>query len=240
FEGWEMTLDSDNLSLLSILKFRKLKDDFTYNKHAKHFFISKEELGYVSKQPPKLPGYASGWEWVMYPFAVCEKIKLKYYSFTDPKLQKNGKDVQMFWERIEIEQAEIKAKRSLKRACSEFKNFRNSIFCGQIIGIDLLEDGLYFGLEGPTFNFPAQLTDIKCLRSALEALYFYKQSIVTKASLIPDPKKINNPYNKILHCKSNTLTEAKHFKLKFVRTTYFTPKQKRKYHAQDEFLKNGC
>ncbi|CAG8813075.1 14052_t:CDS:1, partial [Gigaspora rosea] len=45
---------------------------------------------------------------------------------------------------------------------------------GQIIEIGLLEDGLYFGLEGLTFNFPAQLTDIKCLRSALEALYFSK------------------------------------------------------------------
>ncbi|RIB21848.1 hypothetical protein C2G38_2034058 [Gigaspora rosea] len=99
---------------------------------------------------------------------------------------------------------------------------------GQIIGIDLLEDGLYFGLEGPTFNFPAQLTDIKCLRSALEALYFFKQCIVKKANLIPDLKKMNHPYNKIFHCNSNALTEAKHFKIKFVRKTYFTPKRKRK------------
>ncbi|CAG8643592.1 4902_t:CDS:2, partial [Paraglomus occultum] len=60
---------------------------------------------------------------------------------------------------------------------------------GQIIGIDLLDDGLYFGLEGPTFSFPAQLTNIKCLRSALEALYFFKQKIVKKMMLIPDPEK---------------------------------------------------
>ncbi|CAG8624274.1 12737_t:CDS:2 [Ambispora gerdemannii] len=50
----------------------------------------------------------------------------------------------------------------------------------QFAGIDLLDDGLYFGLEGPTFSFPAQLTNVKCLRSALEALYFFKQEIVKK------------------------------------------------------------
>ncbi|CAG8807871.1 35871_t:CDS:2, partial [Gigaspora margarita] len=59
----------------------------------------------------------------------------------------------------------------------------------QFAGIDLLDDGLYFGLEGPTFSFPAQLINIKCLRDALEALYFFKQEIVKKMKLIPDPKK---------------------------------------------------
>ncbi|CAJ0823857.1 14981_t:CDS:2 [Entrophospora sp. SA101] len=85
----------------------------------------------------------------------------------------------------------------------------------QIIGIELLEDGLYFGLEGPTFNFPAQLTNIKCLRSALEALYFLKQNIVKRAKLISDSKNVDHPYNKIFHCNSNTLREARHFKIKF-------------------------
>ncbi|CAG8496457.1 4488_t:CDS:2, partial [Gigaspora rosea] len=45
---------------------------------------------------------------------------------------------------------------------------------GQIIGIDLLDDGLYFGLEGAQFNFPAQLSNIECLRDALQTLYFFK------------------------------------------------------------------
>ncbi|CAG8644203.1 12205_t:CDS:10, partial [Ambispora leptoticha] len=60
----------------------------------------------------------------------------------------------------------------------------------QFSGVDLLEDGLYFGLEGSTFNFPAQLTNIKCLRGALETLYFFKQNFVKKAKLIPDPKTL--------------------------------------------------
>ncbi|CAG8679256.1 11675_t:CDS:2, partial [Funneliformis caledonium] len=45
---------------------------------------------------------------------------------------------------------------------------------GQIIGVDLIDDGLYFGLEGSSFEFPTQLTNIKCLRNALEALFFFK------------------------------------------------------------------
>ncbi|CAG8534906.1 6675_t:CDS:2, partial [Scutellospora calospora] len=98
---------------------------------------------------------------------------------------------------------------------------------GQIIGIDLLDDGLYFGLEEPTFSFPAQLINIKCLRDALEALYFFKQEIVKKMKLIPDPKKVNHPYNLIFHSNSGTLREAKHSKIKFVRKTYFTPKERK-------------
>ncbi|CAG8795874.1 14249_t:CDS:2, partial [Gigaspora rosea] len=45
---------------------------------------------------------------------------------------------------------------------------------GQIIGIDLLDDGLYFGLEGAQFTFPAQLSNIEYLRDALQTLYFFK------------------------------------------------------------------
>jgi hypothetical protein len=41
-------LDPDNLSLLSILKFRKTKEDFSYDKHYEHFMISKFVL-YVAK-----------------------------------------------------------------------------------------------------------------------------------------------------------------------------------------------
>ncbi|CAG8529304.1 14247_t:CDS:2, partial [Dentiscutata heterogama] len=75
-----------------------LKKDSTCDKHSKHFAISKfmsyinrnkiptdekKEVGYMSKQPPKLPGYVLGWEWVIYP------------------LQADGKDMQMFWARVE-------------------------------------------------------------------------------------------------------------------------------------------
>ncbi|CAG8537452.1 10441_t:CDS:2 [Paraglomus occultum] len=97
---------------------------------------------------------------------------------------------------------------------------------GQIIGIELLDDGLYFGLEGPTFEFPTQLTNITCLRSALEALFFFKKNIVEKAKLQADPTKTYNPLHKILHRSSSS--KAKHFKIKYIRDTYFTSKKKEK------------
>jgi len=45
---------------------------------------------------------------------------------------------------------------------------------GQVIGVDLLDDGLYFGFEGPSLRFPTQISDIAVLKQALEALYFFK------------------------------------------------------------------
>ncbi|CAG8638268.1 4631_t:CDS:10 [Ambispora gerdemannii] len=45
---------------------------------------------------------------------------------------------------------------------------------GQIIGIDLLDEGLYFGFDGPAFKFPAQICSISVLRHALEVLYYFK------------------------------------------------------------------
>ncbi|CAG8625390.1 3081_t:CDS:10 [Cetraspora pellucida] len=86
-----------------------------------------KELGYVSKQPPKLPGYASGWEWVTYPVGFI--LSLREGSFfvltilsLVLKLQADGKDVQMFWTRVELKQAEV----SLKKADVK-KNSVNSI-----------------------------------------------------------------------------------------------------------------
>ncbi|CAI2182899.1 7502_t:CDS:10 [Funneliformis geosporum] len=95
---------------------------------------------------------------------------------------------------------------------------------GQIIGVDLLDNGLYFGLQGPHFRFPAQLSNINCLRNALEALYFFKENVVRKANLFPDPKKYNHAYNKIFRNNLESKVKAKHFKTKFIRPTYFTPK----------------
>ncbi|CAG8802116.1 20277_t:CDS:2, partial [Dentiscutata erythropus] len=45
---------------------------------------------------------------------------------------------------------------------------------GQVIGVDLLDDGLYFGFEGPTFRFSTQINDITVLKQAVEVLYFFK------------------------------------------------------------------
>ncbi|RHZ44752.1 hypothetical protein Glove_709g27 [Diversispora epigaea] len=55
---------------------------------------------------------------------------------------------------------------------------------GQIIGIDLLDNGLYFGFEGPLLRFPAQINDITVLKQTLETLYFIKESIIHKAEAL--------------------------------------------------------
>ncbi|CAI2192860.1 16072_t:CDS:2, partial [Funneliformis geosporum] len=92
------------------------------------------------------------------------------------------------------------------------KEVRDSKILGiQFSGIELLDDGLYFGLEGPTFEFPTQLMNIKCLRSALKALFFFKENIVEKAKLQSDPTKTNHPLHKILHRSGSS--KAKHFKI---------------------------
>src|SRR5262249_19646874 len=41
FDGWEVQLDPEDFNLLSILKFRKKKDDFTFNKKVEHAEITK-------------------------------------------------------------------------------------------------------------------------------------------------------------------------------------------------------
>ncbi|CAG8709267.1 10684_t:CDS:10 [Cetraspora pellucida] len=113
----------------------------------------------------------------------------------------------------------------LKRDLSD-EEVRDSKILGiQFSGIELLDDGLYFGLEGPTFEFPTQFMNIKCLRSALEALFFFKKNVVEKAKLQADPTKTNNPLHKILHQSGSS--KAKHFKIKYIRDTYFTPKKRK-------------
>ncbi|CAG8614276.1 9934_t:CDS:10 [Ambispora gerdemannii] len=47
FEGWETDLDPESLSLISVLNFRRGKDDFSFDKHTEHLTISKF-LSYVT------------------------------------------------------------------------------------------------------------------------------------------------------------------------------------------------
>ncbi|CAJ0823151.1 1456_t:CDS:10 [Entrophospora sp. SA101] len=54
---------------------------------------------------------------------------------------------------------------------------------GQIIGVDLLDHGLYFGFEGPLLRYPAQINDIAVLKQTLEALYFFKKMSDTQSTI---------------------------------------------------------
>ena len=50
FAGWETALHPKQFNLLSILKFRRTKDDFTYDKSAEHTEISKFVLHVASTE----------------------------------------------------------------------------------------------------------------------------------------------------------------------------------------------
>ncbi|RIA87470.1 hypothetical protein C1645_827748 [Glomus cerebriforme] len=96
-------------------------------------------------------------------------------------------------------------------------------FYGQVIGIDLLDEGLYFGFEGPSFRFPAQLNDIAILQQALEILYYFKDSIIHKADALSCLNNNgSNPIYKTLHTES--ISRPHHRKYSFIRSTYFTLK----------------
>ncbi|CAG8598234.1 9217_t:CDS:10, partial [Paraglomus occultum] len=85
----------------------------------------------------------------------------------------------------------------------------------QLIGIDIFDYGLYFGLEGASFSFPSQLTQITILQRALEVLYFFKDNIKRKAIALPDPVHSINPGT----------SKPKHYKASFIKPTFFTPEE---------------
>ncbi|RHZ75721.1 hypothetical protein Glove_212g51 [Diversispora epigaea] len=82
---------------------------------------------------------------------------------------------------------------------STFYGLQSAGLQGQIFGIDLLDDGLYFCLEGPTYRFPAQLNNIKSLKSCLEVLYFFKEILIYKVGHLTCDN--NNDISKILSSK---------------------------------------
>ncbi|KAF0501117.1 hypothetical protein F8M41_020136 [Gigaspora margarita] len=104
---------------------------------------------------------------------------------------------------------------------STFYGLQSAGLEGQIFGIDLLDDGLYFSIEGPAYRFPAQLNDISALRNSLEILYFFKENAIRKAKHLSHD---NNNITKILH-SGKTTTKPEHRKINFIKKTYFTPKK---------------
>ncbi|CAI2193430.1 10575_t:CDS:2, partial [Funneliformis geosporum] len=92
------------------------------------------------------------------------------------------------------------------------KGILNNFLNGELSDEEV-RDSKILGIQfsGPTFEFPTQLMNIKCLRSALKALFFFKENIVEKAKLQSDPTKTNHPLHKILHRSGSS--KAKHFKI---------------------------
>ncbi|GBB97194.1 hypothetical protein RclHR1_29370002 [Rhizophagus clarus] len=87
FDGWKTTLHYETLSLLSLLKFRRTKDDFTYSSRDEHFAISKflEEIGNSSTDQ----------RWAV----AAKNTSVKYQAQTEA--------VKIFWREIELETAEL-------------------------------------------------------------------------------------------------------------------------------------
>ncbi|CAG8605364.1 11324_t:CDS:10, partial [Diversispora eburnea] len=66
---------------------------------------------------------------------------------------------------------------------------------GQLIGIDLLDEGLYFGFNGPAFRFPAQICSIGVLRQTLE------EKVIKKAKHLLQNSS-ENKITKLLHSEN--------------------------------------
>ncbi|CAG8687294.1 2273_t:CDS:10 [Dentiscutata erythropus] len=94
---------------------------------------------------------------------------------------------------------------------------------GQLIGIDLLDEGLYFGFDGPAFRFPAQICSIGVLRQTLEVFYCFKEKVIKKAKHLLQNSS-ENKITKLLH--SENIERSNHCKINYTRETYFEPKQK--------------
>ncbi|CAG8445034.1 10882_t:CDS:10 [Acaulospora morrowiae] len=51
--------------------------------------------------------------------------------------------------------------------------------------------GLYFGFDGPVFEFPAQICSIDVLRRTLEVLYYFKEQVIRKAKYLSQNSRRN-------------------------------------------------
>ncbi|CAG8747615.1 2944_t:CDS:2, partial [Funneliformis caledonium] len=96
----------------------------------------------------------------------------------------------------------------------------------QLLAVDLFDNDLYFGLEGPDFKVPLQLPNIKPLHQTLEILYYFKECIIQKATILLQFDTQINLYKKIFHSIDKKQLEPKHKKIKFIKSTYFTPRKR--------------
>ncbi|CAG8647753.1 3956_t:CDS:2 [Acaulospora morrowiae] len=94
---------------------------------------------------------------------------------------------------------------------------------GQVIGVDLLDEGLYFGFEGPLLRFPNQINNITVLKQTLEALYFFKENIVHKAEALSCLNKNSDPFSNTFH--TERISKPHHYKSEFIRSITSQKKQ---------------
>ncbi|CAB4487463.1 unnamed protein product [Rhizophagus irregularis] len=93
FEDWETALEPKNFNLISILKFRRKKEDFSFNKSVEHTNISKF-ISNVATMDEK-------WRNVASDFSVSK--------------QSQWEDVKLFWNKIDLEKIETSSQMLEKR-----------------------------------------------------------------------------------------------------------------------------
>ncbi|CAG8639273.1 46258_t:CDS:2 [Gigaspora margarita] len=91
FEGWEFALSPDQFNLVSILKFRHMKDDFTYKKSVEHAEIFKL-VSYIAE-------IATDKKWKEVASALKENEMIKH--------QTQWEEVKLFWKIVENEKVDL-------------------------------------------------------------------------------------------------------------------------------------
>ncbi|CAG8774434.1 26705_t:CDS:2, partial [Dentiscutata erythropus] len=107
FEGWEFALSPDQFNLVSILKFRRMKDDFTYKKSVEHAEIFKFVL-YIAET-------ATDKKWKEVASALKENEMIKR--------QTQWEEVKLFWNIVENEKVDLDErllKKKLEQAKTQF------------------------------------------------------------------------------------------------------------------------
>ncbi|CAG8608566.1 3683_t:CDS:10, partial [Ambispora gerdemannii] len=108
FDGWETVLNPDKFNLISIIKFRRVKDDFTYNKSAEHTEISKF-VSYIAET-------ATGEKWKKAASALHKYGMLNRRNWAQPPKRPSNVRLVMGTSPVENHLLEVK----LKQAKAQF------------------------------------------------------------------------------------------------------------------------
>ncbi|CAG8631890.1 114_t:CDS:2 [Rhizophagus irregularis] len=134
FKGWENDLVPEDFSLLSILKFRKTKDDFSFNKKVEHTLVSKfvsyvaenadenwKEAAFILKRAlsvsifkifidTKRLAMETSYELPPFlnvsPLIVLKQVIIDFNLFLLFKCQTQWESTNSFWSNVELEKVE--------------------------------------------------------------------------------------------------------------------------------------
>ncbi|CAI2189530.1 9638_t:CDS:10 [Funneliformis geosporum] len=125
FEGWEFALSTGQFNLISILKFRRTKDDFTYDKCVEHTEISKF-VSYVAETTTD-----ENWKKVASALSEDGMLKLETSSHVKNTRQAQREDVKLFWiiddnEKVDLDRRLLKNRLEQSKVCSTNTELHNN------------------------------------------------------------------------------------------------------------------